>query len=623
LPNFGKTFQVRCDASGVAIGAVLSQDNRPVAYFSEKLNETKRKYSTYDKEFYAIIQALKKWRHYLVPQEFVLYNDNQALQFITRQEKLNQRHAKWVEFMQNFTFVIKHIAGNANKVVDALSRRCLILQEFQVETLGFEHLKDMYCDDTDFKEAYEACTSPVLRDRSQWTEYMVQEGLLFRGNQLCIPRCSMRDNLLKEKHSGGLAGHFGHDKTFAQLSSSYYWPGMRTEVIKFVNRCRICQHAKGKRQNTGLYQPLPIPERPWDAISMDFVLGLPRTQRGFDSIFVVVDRFSKMAHFIPCQKTSDATHVANLFFREVVRLHGLPRSIVSDRDTKFVGHFWRTLWKKMGTYLSFSSAYHPQTDGQTEVVNRSLGNLLRSLVTEHHNQWDQILPQAEFAYNDSPNRSTGRSPFQILYGMQPRGVSELRDLEQGEIRSAGAEDFAAEMQRLHSRIKEQLQSSNQKYKHRVDQHRRELQFEVGDQVLAHLRKERFPRGTYNKLKMKKIGPCKILRKFDANAYEIELPDGVGISPIFNVSDLYPYRKDDTEGSEDQGKIQWEKQMPVAEKLQMEKILDQRIGKKTRRKTYFEYLVKWKGHPIEDASWENEAAIQKQGKSVEELMDRSP
>jgi hypothetical protein len=537
---------VRCDASGVAIGAVLSQDNKPVAYFSEKLNETKRKYSTYDKEFYAIIQALKKWRHYLVPKEFVLYNDNQALQFITRQEKLNQRHAKWIEFMQNFTFVIKHISGNANKVVDALSRRCLILQEFQVKTLGFEHLKDMYCDDPDFKEAYEACENPVLRDRSQWTEYMIQEGLLFKGNQLCIPKCSMRDNLLKEKHSGGLVGHFGHDKTFAQLSSSYYWPGMRTKVIKFVNRCRICQHAKGKRQNTGLYQPLPIPERPWDAISMDFVLGLPRTQRGCDSIFVVVDRFSKMAHFIPCQKTSDATHVANLFFKEVVRLHGLPKSIVSDRDTKFVGHFWRTLWKKLGTDLSFNSTYHPQTDGQTEVVNRSLGNLLRSLVTEHHSQWDQILPQAEFAYNDSPNRSTGKSPFQILYGMQPRGVSELRDLEQSEIRSVGAEYFAAEMQKLHSQIREQLQNSSQEYKRRVDQHRRELQFEVGDQVLAHLKKERFPRGTYNKLKMKKIGPCKILRKFDANAYEIELPDDVGISPIFNISDLYPYREDEQE-----------------------------------------------------------------------------
>jgi hypothetical protein len=162
---------------------------------------------------------------------------------------------------------------------------------------------------------------------------------------------------------------------------------MRIKVIKFVNRCRICQHAKGKRQNTRLYQPLTIPKRPWDAISMDFVLGLPRTQRGFDSIFLVVDRFSKMAHLIPCQKTSDAPHVVNLFFKEVVRLHGLPQSIVSDKDKKFVGHFWRTLWKNLGMELSFIS-YHPQTHGQIEVVKKSLGNLLRSLVIEHYNKWD-------------------------------------------------------------------------------------------------------------------------------------------------------------------------------------------------------------------------------------------
>jgi hypothetical protein len=444
------------------------------------LNETKRKYSTYDKEFYAIIQALKKWRHYLVPQEFVLYSDNQALQFITRQEKLNHRHAKWIEYMPNFTFVIKHIARNDDKVVDALSKRCLTLQEFQVNTLGFEHLEEMYSDDLEFKEAYEACMNPMLRDRIQWAEYIIQEGLLFKGNQLCISKCSMRDNFLKKKHSGGLVGHFGHDKTFAQLKNSYYWPGMRKYVIRFVNRCRICQHAKGKRQNTGLYQPFPIPERPWDVISMDFVLGLPRTQRGCDSIFVVVDRFSNMAHFIPCQKTSDATHVANLFFKEVVRLCDLPRSIVSDRDTIFFGHFWRTLWNKLGKYFSFSLAYHPETDGKTDVVNKSLVNLLRSLVTEHHNQWDKILPQEEFSYNDSPNKSTGKISFQILYVMQPRGVSELRDLEKSEIRSVGAEDFAAETQKLHSQIRGQLQISNQEYKCKDDQHRRELQFEVGD-----------------------------------------------------------------------------------------------------------------------------------------------
>jgi hypothetical protein len=227
----------------------------------------------------------------------------------------------------------------------------------------------------------------------------------------------MRENLLKEKHSGGLVGNFGHDKTFAKLRESYFWPGMRLEVKKFVEKCRICQHSKRRKQNAGFYQPLPIPERLWDEISMDFVLGLSRTQRGVDSIFVVVERFSKMAHFIPCQKTSDATHIANLFFKEIVRLHGLPKSIVLERDTKFIGHFWRTLWKKLGTNLMFSSAYHPQMDGQTKVVNRSLGDLLRSLVTEHHSSWDSILPQAEFAYNDSVNISTRKSPFQIVYGM--------------------------------------------------------------------------------------------------------------------------------------------------------------------------------------------------------------
>jgi hypothetical protein len=184
---------------------ITEQQDRPITYFSEKLNEAKVKYSTYDKEFYAIIQALKKWRHYLIPKEFVLYSDNLALQFVTQQGKLNQRHVKWVEYMQNFTFVIKHISGTANKVVDALSRKCFLLQEFRVKTLGFDDLRDMYRDDPDFKEAYEEAENPILRDRSQWAEYMIQEGLLFKGNQLCIPKCSMRENLLKEKHNGGLA----------------------------------------------------------------------------------------------------------------------------------------------------------------------------------------------------------------------------------------------------------------------------------------------------------------------------------------------------------------------------------------------------------------------------------
>jgi hypothetical protein len=153
---------------------------------------------------------------------------------------LNQKHAKWVEYMQTFTFVTKHISGTANKVVDALRRKCFLMQEFKVKTLGFDNLKEMYRDDPDFKEAYEASENPILRDKSQWTEYMIQDGLLLRANQLCILKCSTRENLLKEKHSGGLARHFGHDKTFSKLNGSYFCPGMRIDVRKFVGRFRIC-----------------------------------------------------------------------------------------------------------------------------------------------------------------------------------------------------------------------------------------------------------------------------------------------------------------------------------------------------------------------------------------------
>jgi hypothetical protein len=206
------------------------------------------------------------------------------------------------------------------------------------------------------------------------------------------------------------------------------------------------------------------------------------------------------------------------------------------------------------------------------------------------------------------NRSTGKSPFQILYGTQSRGVSKLRELEQAETSSTRAEEFAEAMQELHTKVKQRLMKANQEYKRRADQGKRQLQFEVGDMVLAHLRKERFPRGTYNKLKMKKIGPCRILRKFGENAYELELPEGIEISPIFNILDLYPYRDAGAGTGTLEPVVQWQKQLPVAQRPQMECILDKRVGRKTRRKQYFEYLVQWKNHPVEDASWETEAVI---------------
>ena len=184
---------------------------------------------------------------------------------------------------------------------------------------------------------------------------------LFKENKLCIPNCSLRELLVLESHGGELMGHFGVAKTLDMLKEHFFWPHMRKHVEKICSNCVTCKKAKSRVNANGLYTPLPVPNGPWTDISMDFVLGLPRTKKGRDSIFVVVDRFSKMAHFIPCHKTDDATHIADLFFREVVRLHGLPNAIVSDRDAKFLSHFWRVLWGKLGTKLLFSTSCHPQT----------------------------------------------------------------------------------------------------------------------------------------------------------------------------------------------------------------------------------------------------------------------
>nr|GEW75182.1 RNA-directed DNA polymerase [Tanacetum cinerariifolium] len=207
------------------------------------------------------------------------------------------------------------------------------------------------------------------------------DGYLFKGARLCIPLCSLREAIILEGHACGLR-HFGCDKTLA-LREHFYWPKMERDVNMLLERCRTCHIAKTYSSNAGLHTPLFVPVALWEDVSFDFVLGLPRTQRAKDSVMVAVDRISKMAHFIPCSKTFAASQVARLYFVEIVKLHGVPKTLTSDRDVKFVSHFWRTLWTRLGSKLQFSSFHHPQTDGKTEVVNRSLGNILRSLIGDN------------------------------------------------------------------------------------------------------------------------------------------------------------------------------------------------------------------------------------------------
>lgn len=304
-----------------------------------------------------------------------------------------------------------------------------------------------------------------------------------------MPSCSLRLKIIEELHK---EGHVGSDRTLQLVSTSYFWPSLRRDVEIFVERCRACQLAKGQATNAGLYLPLPVPTQPRMELSMDFVLGLPHTLSGYDSIFVVVDRFSKMVHFVPGKRTMDALKVAQLFFKKIYRLHGLPSSIVSDRDTRFLSHFWRSLWKMLNTSLDMSTAYHPQTDGQTEVVNRSLGNMLRALVGDNIRSWDSRLPQAEFAHNHATNRSTGFSPFQIVFGLVPRCPLDLVPLPDPAHAHGLASDFVSALQDVHQTVTRNLEEASQKYKVTADRRRREVIFEPDELVWVVLTKDRLP-----------------------------------------------------------------------------------------------------------------------------------
>ncbi|KAK8644642.1 hypothetical protein V6N13_123944 [Hibiscus sabdariffa] len=240
----------------------------------------------------------------------------------------------------------------------------------------------------------------------------------------------------------------------------------------------------------GLYTPLPIPSSPWIDLSMDFILGLPCTKKGQDSIFVVVDRFSKMAHFIPCHKTDDAMHVADLFFREVVRLHCIPRTVVSDRNVKFLSHFWKVLWGKIGTKFLYSTTCHPQIDGQTEVINRILGALLRSVV---------------------------------VYGFNPLTALDLVPLPLTDICSLDGEQKAELVKTIHLKAKQRMEKINQSNATRANKGRKQVIFEPGDWVWVHLRKERFPSRRKTKLDPRGYGPFQVLERINDNAYCIDLP----------------------------------------------------------------------------------------------------
>ena len=231
------------------------------------------------------------------------------------------------------------------------------------------------------------------------------------SNRVCVPdRRELKHLIIRESHDSPVGAHFGMDKTIARVSQTFYWPRMADDIREYVKSCDLCQSSKPLGGKTrGLLQPLPIPVERWEEVSMDFINGLTRSGRGHNAVLVVVDRLSKWAYFIPTKTTLDTKGTAELFHDVVFGRHGMPKRIVSDRDGRFTSHFWKALVECIGTSLGMSSSHHPQTDGQTERVNRVLEEAFRSFTNATQRDWDKHLPSLQFAYNTAKHDSTGET----------------------------------------------------------------------------------------------------------------------------------------------------------------------------------------------------------------------
>nr|ABA98151.1 retrotransposon protein, putative, Ty3-gypsy subclass [Oryza sativa Japonica Group] len=426
LPDSRKGFQVYCDESRLGLGCVLMQEGKVVAYASRQLRPHENNYPTHDLELAAVVHALKIWRHYLFGNRTEMYTDHKSLKYIFTQPDLNMRQRRWLELIKDYDMEIHYHPGKANVVADALSRKsycnmsegrhlpwelCQEFEKLNLDIVSKGFVATLEAQPTLFDQVREAqVNDPDIQEikknmrRGKAIGYVEDEqGTVWLGERICVPdNKELKDTIMKEAHETLYSIHPGSIKMYQDLKQQFWWASMRREIEEYVALCDVCQRVKAEHQKpAGLLQPLKIPEWKWEEIGMDFITGLPRTSAGHDSIWVVVDRLTKLAHFIPVKTTYTGNKLAELYMARVVCLHGVPKKIVSDRGSQFTSKFWQKLQVEMGTRLNFSTAYHPQTDGQTERVNQILEDMLRACVLDFGGSWDKNLRSKREEYQES------------------------------------------------------------------------------------------------------------------------------------------------------------------------------------------------------------------------------
>ncbi|KAL4582981.1 hypothetical protein LXL04_007545 [Taraxacum kok-saghyz] len=584
LPDFTQPFDVTTDASGTGIGAVLSQADKPLAFFSKKLSPRMQSDSAYNRELYALTEAVRKWRQYLLGRRFRIFTDQRSLKHL-----LTQTNTSGATKLLGFDFEIFYKPGKENVVADALSRQTepVFLAISAITLPWLQTIRDYFTSDPagrDWMTAYQ--NTPT-----QFSDHRVHDGLVYFRDRLVVPPLDdLRNAILTEFHSSTLGGHSGVSATLQRISASFYWPSLRRTVTAFIRSCHTCQQIKYPTHKPfGLLQPLPIPNQVWEDLSMDFITQLPPSA-GYTTIWVIVDRLTKFAHFVPLKPNYTAPVLANTFLTTIYRLHGLPKTIVSDRDPLFLSRFWTELFTQLGTKLLHSTTYHPQTDGQTEVVNRCLETYLRCFARDEPTTWHSAI---------------GTSPFHALYGRHPPSIPSYTA---GSSPIESIDSTLEAHKSLITTLKQTLERTRQRMSDQANKHRTDKSFQVGEFVYLRLRIYRQLSAHHrpsHKLAKRYFGPFQITEKIGMVAYRLALPDSCRIHPVFHVSLLRPCYGDPTASVTRIPQLRYN-DLPV---LQPEALLDHRLINRNG-KNIQQLLVHWTSCDISEASWEDRDHFQK-------------
>ena len=551
MPDMQLPFHVTTDACEFAMGAVLEQDFgnglQPVAFFSKKLNSAQRNYPPGDQEALAIVTVLDEWRCYLQGSHFVVNSDHQTLQRLQHQPAIKGRRARFAEFLQEYDCTVKYIKGEQNVVADALSRRpdlfALAVSSAHIPPSLQQQLEEYTAVDEYVKEdQLRGAASRLLQHKGLY--YSRVYGTLYVPNRPDPKMPCLRELIMRECHRSALSGHFSVEKVVALISRDFFWPHQRRSVAALVESCHECQCNKpANHLPYGLLKPLPIPTRCWEHVSLDLVTGLPVSPNGNNAVVVFVDRLSKMCHFCPCKKKISAQQMAFLFTREVIRHHGWPSALISDRDPRFDSDFWRALLNGSGTELRMSTPYHPQTDGQTERANRTMLQMLRVFAKSASGlEWESQLPWLEFAYNDADQSSTGYAPFFLCQGSNPfRPLKNLFSADSPLIHdgSPAGRRFTKRLQDALLVARQNLSLARARQKFYADQRRSPSPFVAGDYVLVDALIYKFRQLAKHKLSQRWYGPLLVIDA-DENTVLLRTPLNVDFHARANVSACKKY-----------------------------------------------------------------------------------